>query len=111
MADYEGGLDIRRDDGSVDQRIKLYAREGMGEVQLNVRNEGAAFGFALLELDLNAMEVYELAGALRAAADRASGTRWEPEEIARLEVERVTDEVDRANDPPPWKFEEEKTDA
>lgn len=109
MADYEGGLDIRREDGQADQRIQLSAREGLGEVQLTIRCEGALYGFAMLLVDLKWMEAYELAGALRAAADRASGTRWEPEEIARLEVERVTDDVDRVNDPPPWKFEEEKT--
>ena len=95
LGDYEGGIDIRREDGAADQRILLSGRENSGEVQLTLRNDGAMYGNAMMLVDLAAMEAYELAGALRAAADRASGTRWEAQDIAQLTVESVLDEVDR----------------
>lgn len=66
MTGHEGGMDIRRDDGSLDCSFNWIARNG--EVHLTVTIDGAQYGLANVVVDLTSAEAHELSGGLKVAA-------------------------------------------
>ena len=73
MAGYEGGIDIRRDDGTLDASIEIRGRNGEVHLALNV--DGSTYAWARIGLDLKPSQAHELIGALKDAIDAAEARR------------------------------------
>lgn len=68
MTGHESGIDLRRDDGTLDVELKWIARNG--EVHFTIEVYGQ-YGNAKTIVDITADQAHEIAGAFREAAQQA----------------------------------------